>query len=250
MALRILAFALLLAGLLAWRAPAHLLDTALDALSGGYLRLLSPHGTVWRGDGVLAARDAAGASAPLLPLSWEARLLPAAGGIAALELREGTTPVVRLSLHADAARMRAEGLVLPLRPLLGAAAHPALRLGWDGHLETGAVAARCDWGSRCEGSATVHLRRLAVDIVPGLTLGDYEIAARGSDADGVFSIRSVAGAVAVDGQGGWNGARVRFAGEMQGPPELVSRVPNIAGPYAIAGPDAGRVTLRYPAATP
>lgn len=250
MTARILALALMLVVLLAWRAPAHLLDSALDALSAGHLHLPSPRGTVWRGDGVLAARDAAGASVPLLALNWDTRLLPAEGGIAALELREGATPVARLSLHADGARLRAEGLVLPLRPLLGTAPHPALRLGWDGHLEAGSLAGRCDWGGRCEGSASVRLRRLAVDIVRGLTLGDYEIAARGGDAHGEFSVHTVAGAVAVAGQGGWNGARVRFAGEMRGPPELVSRLPNIAGPYALAGPEAGRVTLRYPAAQP
>lgn len=248
--LRILALAVLLVGLLAWRAPAQLLDSGLDALSGGQLRLLSTQGTLWRGNGVLTARDAAGTSTPLLPLSWNTRLLPAEGGIASLVVSEGTTPVARLSLEAGGLRIRADRLALPLRPLLGGASQPALRLGWDGHLEAGALAVRCGWRGGCEGSATLHARRLAVDIVRGLTLGDYEIAMRGTDAHGTFAIRSLGGAVTVDGQGEWKSANVHFAGDMTGPPELVSRLPNIAGPHAIAGAEPGRVALRYPATTP
>lgn len=218
--------------------PATMLDDALATASVGRLRVLSAHGSLWRGQGLVAsvARDGHVAR-PCLAVAWETDFGELAQGGIAWQLSEGGRQILRLRLSPAGIELSDVRLEAPLGTLLAALPDRLARAGWRGWLQLTSPAWRCGWQGQCHGEARLLWSDAAVDILPGERLGDYEIIFKGINDGGEFGVRTLAGQPAISAQGGWrNGSDPHFVGEVRGRPIVVSRLPAMM--YGIASPTA------------
>ncbi len=248
MTLRLLVLAVATVGLtLAW-APATLLDAALARATEGRLRILGASGTVWRGAGTFASLTPDGRSAqPWLTARWQtefATLL--AGGLGwRLDSRQAT--VLRLRATVGGIEVIEADFDAPLKPLLDSIPHPLARAGWRGaaHLQTPGW--RCDWQGACDGRLKLTWMDAGVELVPGQRFGDYELIAASHGTTGSLDIRTLGGELKVNGSGQWQlGTRPRFDGTIEGPVEIVSRLPNVMDGVAFPtrNPAVAEIRLR------
>lgn len=241
----------LLAGLLALvvvaRAPASLLADRLREASGGRLVLVSPAGTVWSGSGDLWWFDPASQSgSPWLPLRWRfawGRLL---AGEAGIDLDTGGRPLARVFADLRGFGVRDADVSAPAAFALATIPGPLGRAGWRGDLRVRTAAWRCRWAAAddCTGRAELAWHGAAATLLPWPELGHYVLTADAAGRQGRLALQTTAGALRVDGDGGWDeGGAIHFAATLRGDPVLLSRLPGIAGDHAFATADPGTYRL-------
>ena len=235
----------LLAALLARFAPGTLLDAGLSAVTDGRLRILHASGTLWSGEGTFASLTADGRSAqPWLSARWEAEFDQLTSGRLGWRLSESDRTVLRAQLGPDGAELSEAAFDAPLKALLDSVPHALARAGWHGSARLESPGWFCDWQRRCRGSLRLEWIDASADLVPGRRLGDYEVSATASGRSGRFSVRTMDGEIHLNGEGGWNDqGRPHFKGQVKGPAEIVSRLPNVMDGVAFATDDPGVAEL-------
>lgn len=236
-----LALAFTLAGL-----PATLMDSAVARATDGRLRLASAHGTFWRGHGMLAIADGRRRLIAARPLDWRIGLDWAGTGVT-LQLGEAGHVQARLLFSAREVRVDWLHLELPIAIVSAAVPHPAARAGWHGALVLDSSAFACTWQRSCDGTLQVRWHDAALDIVPERHLGDHEVLLHGRGNVIDVDIRTLAGALSIDGRGkiGFDGTATLQA-TISGDPELVDRMPNIMDGKVQPTGTPGRAMLSLP----
>jgi general secretion pathway protein N len=238
------AFVLLGLGLLVAKAPATVLDLALQEAFDGMVRLEQAEGSLWQGRASLLLQGAMHA-----PIAWQFapdRLLrgellwkSAPGSALQGELAIGPGG---LSLHEVRFNAPA-GLVLPLFP--GTLAHA----GWDGKLSLHAEEWSCNKGKSCRGRLHLQWQDARCTLLPDLRFGSYAIEFHGAGQRINLVARTLAGIVEITGEGsiGTDGQDGAFTGRITAPPHILGLLPGIAA--GIVHPDgkSGSLGIAYPA---
>lgn len=230
MMLRLLVAALAMLLLLVAWAPATLLDAALQRATDGRLRILAASGSVWRGEGTFASLTPDGRAAqPWLTAGWDTEFGSLLTGALEWRLveRAGAT-VLRVRVRPGGVEVVEADIDAPLKPLLDSIPHPIARAGWRGAARLQIPGWQCDWQGQCEGRLKLAWQDAGVELVPGRRFGDYEITATAKGNAGTMDIHTLSGEVKVNGNGTWQqGKRPRFDGSVEGPVEIVGRLPNV-----------------------
>ena len=147
----------------------------------------------------------------------------------------GGLAVSGLNLHAPA------GAALSSIP------HPAARAGWHGDLSLAAPRWQCPADGRCSGEASLLWRGAGSALFPGRSFGDYQLQV-GAEAGSLrFTLATLAGPIMASGQGeAPYGQQPRFDGQLSGDPELLRRLPAIAGGAARPGNQPGHFEIHWP----
>ena len=177
-------FLAVLAGLIAWQAPARLVDRALAAITDGRIRLLATEGSIWSGSGTLSERDRQ-VHYPWARMTWAVNANTLLTGTLSLRLAIDDQPDVLLQAGISGFRANLPRLSLPIAPMMRAIPHPLGRLGWSGQADLSGTLRHCSWHGVCDGQLMLVLDRTAVSVLPDPTLGTYnahlQLAANGSE---------------------------------------------------------------------
>jgi len=221
----------LLALALLARAPAWLADSALNAATGGAVRLLNCTGSLWYGGGNLTVIDPIHQqSLPWVSLDWRWRPSALFRAEAAWSLITDGRPAGELGVSPRG--YRAEGLSLsaPARFALERIPHAFGRLGWRGDMQLDTTLWRCDWRMHCDGRVDLRWSGASVDVLRGRLLGDYLFGVRGDGQQLNFSWNTTGGETRVEANGAWQpGGAWNFAGTVRGDPVFLQRLPAVAG---------------------
>ena len=224
-----------LAGL-AIAAPASWAAQAVEAASGGRVRLHAPLGTVWNGSASLALHDeASGRGSAALPgrIHWQLR---AQGTWLQLALNaDCCTPEplrLRLAWGWRQLRVRLEPLVQPARwpaQLLSGLGAPWNTLQPEGQIALASPGFEMHWASgrlRLDGRVDLELSDLATRVSPLRPLGSYRLVLRGGEVP-ALDLSTVSGPLQLEGSGSWNGAQLRFRGTAQAAPGSETALSNL-----------------------
>jgi general secretion pathway protein N len=237
----LLAFCALMVALV-WQAPAAIFDQYIDHSSGGTLRLAQAHGTVWSGQGILMTSSRSpGVWQPQLPLEWTLDAPSIADRLLAWKVSSGGASVTTIGIGFDgvvASRVHLRG---PASLFLERFKHNFARAGWRGDISIQSTRFQCAWNGHCAGRMELDWTNAASDLLPGQQLGTYRLVTDGIPGEKLrFQLRTLGGAVRIDGEGGWGvDGSVSFNGTTRGPPELLQRLPSIAGPWVRPTDEAG-----------
>ena len=221
-------------------APARWGAWAIDAASGGRVRLEAPRGTVWNGSGLLVlAGGNASLDAVALPsrVSW--RLRPGLEGMWLTLSADCCTPSpwrLRMTVSRDSFGLEfADGPAThwPAQLLAGLGT-PWNTLGLDGRLTATTQALRLQWnaqGLRMDGRAVLELRDATTRLTPLQPVGSYRLQVEGGDTPRL-RLDTPEGALQLSGTGQWVGRHLRFTGEaraLPGTEAVLDNVLNIIG---------------------
>lgn len=243
---RALAFATVLLVLIAIQAPATLLDAALARASDGRMRVLSAEGTLWAGQGTFASLSPDGRAAqPWLVGRWTAEFAELPGGRLGWRIGQSGRTVLRLAVASDGVEIVQADIDVPLKPLLDSIPHPLARAGWRGAAHLESPGWRCDWHRACDGRLRLTWLDAGVELVPGRRFGDYELTATARAHAGTLDLRTLAGDLRIEGSGGWDEhGHPRFDGRVEGPVDIVGRLPNVMDGVAFPTGQPGTAEIR------
>ncbi len=244
--LRLSLLLLLTLALVVVRLPASLMDTLLARASGGTLRLVEAHGSVWQGRGVLAISAGQRTLQAVRAVEWS---LDGQGSPLGLGLRisEHGHPQGRVWITPDGVDLAHLEVDLPLPLIAAAIPHPAARAGWRGRLLLGSSGFGCDWRTSCEGALTVQWRDAGLDILPERELGAHEIRFQSVGRAFDITVHTLEGDLRVNGGGRLEAdGRFNFQATVEGDPEVVDRMPNVMGRNARLTGTPGRVVVSLP----
>lgn len=247
--MRLLLFAAIFVVLLAAKAPAALVDHGIAEISRGDLRIGGAEGTIWKGHGVVQILDAATDTwHRWFPVEWAFdpnglfrgrlswQIINANGG-------ESELAVGYDGLHA--ANVRLAG---PARNFLQRIPGPFANFGWVGDFKLNVGHLECSWRGGCGGRVGADWRGAGSDFLPGQVFGDYTATAKG--AEGEFDVKwtsAESNMVHTDGTGRISNDRgLVLNGTVSGPPELMSRLPAVAGPWVTATGARDTWKIEYP----
>lgn len=232
-------------------APASFADRALDAATGGRMRLAETDGTIWRGSGRLVLVDVGADQAErrsvpgvAVPgrIGWNLRQLPLLIGQIDAAIRvEGMAQPVRIQGGYDEVRVGGGSLTLPSVEL-GRMGSP-----WNTIRPSGVLSLR--WENLTlkqgglEGRAQIELRDASSAMTPVKPLGSYrvEIVGRGGQAD--LSIQTLAGPLRLQGSGKFSAqAGLRFTAEASAEAAESERLKSFLG--LIGRRDGDRTVIR------
>lgn len=244
--MRVFAAAIALIVALLWQVPATVIDAGLDRASGGTLRLTQAAGTLWSGHGVVMGLvSAPDAWQAWLPTEWALDALSVPIGVPAWDISTGGLPVARLEFGIGGvvvSRLRLHG---PAKFFIERIPHNIGHAGWKGEIAVESPRFQCSWHVHCVGRLELQWTHAASELLPGQELGNYQLTIEGAPGGGVhFQLRTVDGRVRIDGGGRWMvGGVFAFNGTIKGSPELLQRLPSIAGPWVHPSGEAGTWTV-------
>lgn len=229
-----------------WQAPASIVDQCLDDVSGGTLRLAEATGTVWSGRALLlTAGKSPGVWQPQLPIEWTLDASSLVDRRLALRISSGGNAIATIGAGFDgivANRVRLRG---PASFFLERFKHNLSHAGWRGEMAMTSTRFECTWNGHCGGPMEVEWINASSDLLLNQPLGSYRLTTDGV-AGGVlrFQLRTIDGTIRIDGGGDWAAdGSFSFKGTIKGPPELMQRLPSIAGPWAQPSDEAGTWTI-------
>lgn len=238
-----LAFTLSTLGLLVAKAPATLLDQALQGAFDGAIRLERAEGSLWNGRAALVIQGAMHA-----PVAWQftpSRMLrgelfwrSAAGSALQGELALSPSGFSVHDILFDAPA----GLIVQLLP--GTLAHA----GWDGKLSLQAEEWLCTKDKSCRGRLYLQWQDASSTLLPGRRFGSYALELHGTGQRISFVTRTLTGDVEIEGRGSMdtdtrNGT---FAGRITAPPAILGLLPGIAADIVYPDGKAGGLGIAYP----
>lgn len=233
---RIGGFAMLLTGALLAQAPAWLVDTQLDKLTDGALRLAGCEGSIWSGGGTLTVIDPIKQQAqPWVGLNWDWRPWRLLQGEMAWRLRANGAPAGEIAVGLGGWRADELALNAPARFAMERIPHAFGRFGWHGEMALSTQRWRCDWHGRCDGDAQLRWIGVAADIFLGRPIGDYQIALQAQKGNIDLLWTTLGGETHVDAHGALRtDAHWNLSGTVRGNPEFLSRLPAIANKWVRA----------------
>jgi len=224
--------------------PAGWVDCWLAQASTGHLRLAGAEGSLWHGQAVLAAPSRNDDLVGWLPLTWDVALKAGAPAGVELAVDAGISGKIALRLHLGGWRVSAQDFSLPLPLLVDVLSGSSDGAGWHGRFELAGGPMDCDWKRECHGGLEGRLQHLGVDWLPGTTAGSYRLHLEGQGNTLQFAVRSDEGMLRVDGHGERAGnGNFHLTGSLDGPPELIGQLPQLAPSYLRTGPRPGQITI-------
>lgn len=227
-----LLFIVLLACALTMRAPSWLMDSAINRVTAGEIRLALIEGTLWNGRGTLTVIDPVSLRAqPWVTLQWRWQPGQLLKGDAAWQLLADDKPAGEIA--AGFRGWRADGLAFPApaRFAMERIPHAFGRLGWRGDIVIETTQWRCSWRGRCDGRAGLRWSGAAVDVLRGRPLGDYQIDLRGEGERLALSWTTLRGETRIEAQGQISPGNWQFSGAVRGDPAFLQRLPAVAGKW-------------------
>lgn len=183
---------------IAWRAPATLLTARIAHVTGGRVTLSEARGTIWHGQGVLAAGDAR------IPLDWRLHAIPLLRGEIAIDVAPGTvdatTPRGRVVVDAHGARFSDFALSVPAAAVANAVSR------WPQFDAAGAIdvtAEKLDWRPPAGSGTLIAMWRDArIGLAGGEPIALGEISLTLSVAEGRLGgpLRNRGGEFSLDGE--------------------------------------------------
>ncbi|WP_124951705.1 type II secretion system protein N [Sulfuriferula thiophila] len=200
-------------------APATLMDTALQRISQGKLRLVETQGTLWSGTGQLEIRDTSGRAGGAQSLAWHMQPASLLRGhlVYLLNLAQSTQPVT-VTLSVSQVEITNADINLPAT-VLGLAIPKLAPLGLSGDLSLH-VANLTFASDRMQGNTSLQWRDAGSAFTTVSPLGDYELTLNGDGATTHALLRTLQGPLKLDGKGTWaNGDKPNFLATAQVPPQ-------------------------------
>ena len=200
-------------------APASLIDSGLEQATQGRLRLTDTRGTLWSGTGQLEMRDRMQRTAVAKSIAW--RLLPLyflRGQLRAEVVLDHAAKPFPVTLSPSQIEVADADISLPAAALgLGEPKLAPLGLTGDVLLHV----TRLALGRKAvAGSASLQWRGAGSAFTRVSPLGDYELRLDGEGTSVRASLRTLSGALQLDGQGSWtSGSNPAFLGNARIAPE-------------------------------
>ena len=215
-----LAFAL---GLIA-AAPATLIDSYLQQVSAGGLRLAEASGTLWSGAGQIEIRDANRRSGIAKKIVWHVRPTYLLRGKILFEVAlDHAAQSFPVTVSLSQVEVADADINLPAAALgLGVPKLAPLGLTGDMLLHI----ARLTFGrGSVQGNATLQWRGAGSAFTRVSPLGDYELRFEGDGAAVRASLRTLQGPLQLEGQGSWaSGSNPVFRGNARVPPQQLEQL--------------------------
>lgn len=232
MKVAVLALAVLLAIL--WRAPAAMVDFAVRRASGNEVRVVGNDGTLWRGHGTVEVIDRSTRIwQPWRSFEWTFDWAALLRARPTWHMSSGRSEVARLDFSPGGWRVAHLSISGPARYFWQRLPHDVGRFGWAGDLAIESPEMACSWQSRCSGHIEVRWLNAGSDFLPERVFGDYLLQADGTAGDFQLSMRTLAGAVRIEGRGQFPAqGKISLQATVTGDPALLQRLTAVAGPWA------------------
>lgn len=247
--MRVLLFAVVVVVLLIARAPAALVDRGIAEISHGDLRIGGAEGTIWKGRGVVQVIDTATrAWHPWFPMEWSFDPIGLFRGRLSWQIMTSKGEVSELSAGYGGWRAANVRLSGPARDFLQRIPGPLANFGWAGDFRLNVNQFECSWRGVCGGRLGADWQGAGSDFLPGQVFGDYTAAAEGTVGEfGVKWASSESSMVRTDGTGRISTSGVlTLIGTVTGSPELMGRLPAVAGPWVKATGSRDTWKIAYP----
>jgi hypothetical protein len=215
-------------------APATLVDRTVTELSRGSVRIGASSGSIWNGRGVVSVRDTTTQSwQPWYAVQWSFDPIGLFRAKLTWQIINNSTNASRLAIGVSGWQLSGLHIAGPARYFLQRIPGTFSGIGWEGDISLDVGQFGCSWRNLCTGRVGANWVAAGSDFLPGQVFGDYRI-----------DVEAVAGTFDFDwnssdtsfvrtwGKGEMSDAGVlRLAGNVKGNPELLSRLPAIAGPW-------------------
>lgn len=183
-------------------APATLIDTGLQRISHGKLRLVEAQGTLWSGSGQIEIRDSGGRTGVARSFAW--RMLPESllRGRLVCEVRmEQATKPFPVTISLSRIELANADISLPATAL-GLGVPRLAPLGLTGELLLH-VASLSIERKQMQGNVTLQWRDAGSVFTSVSPLGDYELSLDAEGASNHIVLRTLQGPLQLDGKGSW-----------------------------------------------
>lgn len=231
---------------LLWQAPATLIDLLVDRASGGVLRVAEAKGSIWSGQGLMIrAAQRSGRWIPQMPVSWSLDVPRLLDGLLAWKISSGGAGIAIVGVGLRGIAASQVHLRGPTSMFVAPFPRSVALAGWRGDMDVQATKFECTWHGHCAGRMELQWNGASSDLLPGRMLGNYRLTTDGRPGDELrFQLKTAEGAVGLQGDGTWRAdGSISFRGTIKGEPELLQRLPSIAGPWVQPTSDPGTWTL-------
>lgn len=205
-------------------APATLIDSGLQRISQGRLRLAELQGTLWSGSGYIEIRDPGGRAGVARSLSW--RILPESllhGQVTGEFQLEQSDKAFPVTLSLSGVELANINISLPATAL-GLGVPKLAPLGLTGDILLHIVRFSLD-RKQIQGRATLQWRNAGSLFTPISPLGDYELNFDGDGAPVQVLLRTLQGPLQLDGKGSWTmGGSADFLAIAHVPPQHLEQL--------------------------
>jgi hypothetical protein len=215
-------------------APATLVDRVVSEVSRGGVRIGASSGSIWNGRGVVSVVDVTTQTwQPWYGVQWSFDPIGLFRGRLSWQIINNSTNVSGVALGLSGWEVSGLHIAGPARHFLQRIPGTFSGFGWEGDISLEVGQFECSWRNLCTGRIGANWAAAGTDFLPGQVFGDYQI-----------DVKAVAGIYTFDwsssdmsfvqtwgkGEMSDSGA-LRVAGNVKGSPELLSRLPAIAGPW-------------------
>lgn len=243
--MRAFVFALVILLLIVAMAPATLVDQIASEVSQGAIRIGEAEGSVWNGRGHLNVVDlATQGRRPWRRIQWSFDPIGLFRGEMAWQIITSAVGTSRAAIGLSGWRIANLGMSGPAQNFLQRMPGPLGKLGWDGDIDLNVASLDCSWRQVCDGQVDARWNGAGSSFLPGQVFGDYQVKVSGVAGEFELSWNSTKESnVQISGTGKVSKTGdLRLAGTVKGDPELLSRLPAVAGPWA--KPTSSRDTWR------
>jgi len=215
----------------AWQAPATWADVFIQRLSMGSMALVGAEGSLWSGTGTLAVPEpSTGRFTPFMQVRWAWQPAWLLRGQFRWQFSSGGAAPAAIALTPRGAEIELLQITMPARYALERIPHAIGHAGWRGDLTLFVQRWQCNWRSVCTGDVNLQWFGVASDLFPMRQFGDYQLNIHAQDGNMDLQLATLRGAIQLQAQGKIQaGGHVDLAGNIQGEPAFVDRLPNIAG---------------------
>jgi hypothetical protein len=215
-------------------APATLVDRIASELSHGGVRISASSGSLWNGRGVVSVLDVTTqAWQPWYGVEWSFDPIGLFRAKLSWQIMNNRTSASGLAIGVSGWHISGLHIAGPARYFLQRIPGAISGFGWEGDIGLDVQQFECSWRNLCTGRIDAKWAAAGSDFLPGQVFGDYRVIAEAVNGTFAFdwgssdtSFIRTSGKGEISDQGA-----LRFAGNVKGNPELLSRLPAIAGPW-------------------
>jgi hypothetical protein len=225
---------LLALGVMVASAPATLVDRTVSELSRGGVRVGASSGTIWSGRGVVSVRDVTTqAWQPWFGVEWSFDPIGLFRGKLSWKIINNSTSASELAIGVSGWHVSGLHIAGPARYFLQRIPGTFSGFGWEGDINLEVSQLECSWRSSCTGRIDASWAAAGSDFLPGQVFGDYRIVADAVESTFAFEWSSSDKSfVRTWGKGEISATgALRLSGNVKGNPELLARLPAVAGPW-------------------
>lgn len=201
-------------------APATLIDTGLQRISHGKLRLAEAQGTLWSGSGQVEVRDPIGRSGVAKNIAWQIQPESLLRGHLDCQINWGrTAKAFPLTISLSKVELANADVDLPATALgLGVPKLAPLGLTGDMLLHVDNLSIE---RNKMQGNATLRWHNAGSALAPISPLGNYELSFNGDGVTTHALLRTIQGPLQLDGKASWSsGTTPNFSALARVPPHL------------------------------